>query len=140
LTSLLRTLIDIALLRRTPESLPGTTAALVLAVLLYAVVSAVFSLSFGPTMRTWPLQLLIDIALTLGWYRAATMLAEKSERFAQTAIAIFGVMTVFTPLVLPLNAYLLGLGKGDPMLLPATFAMFAAYGRLFPPLHWCWRK
>jgi hypothetical protein len=50
----------------------------------------------------WALQLLAGNLFLLAWFHASLTLAQKRERFVQTASAIFVVSAVFVPVLLPL--------------------------------------
>jgi hypothetical protein len=58
--------------------------------------------SLSPQDGNWPLELILGIASMLLWYHVALLLAKKRERYPQTMTAIFGVRTIFAPLLLPM--------------------------------------
>ena len=51
--------------------------------------------------HSWPLQLLVGTIVRLLWFQLAFTLANKPERFLQTATAIFGANTLFLPALIP---------------------------------------
>ena len=95
--------IDIVLLRRGPEHLPASAALLVSTVALFSVFAVVSALAMGSPAAQVFLELAALIAVTLLWYRVALRLANKGERFLQTATAIFAVLALFAPLAIPLQ-------------------------------------
>jgi len=102
LRALFGSVVDIILFRRGPENLPASQALLAIVVALSIVglvaMSAVASL---PASRAL-LGGLIGSGVMLLWFRAALALANKRERFLQAMTAMFGVNTLFLPLMVPL--------------------------------------
>jgi hypothetical protein len=90
---------QIALLRRGPQDLPASRLLLILTVCGYAAVNALVS-SLLPPSTGWPPQLAVDVLFTLAWYAALLQLTGRSERFLQTATAVFGLRSVLAPLVI----------------------------------------
>jgi hypothetical protein len=96
---LLRLISQIALLRRGPEDLPGSTLLVALTVLGYAVINALIG-AVLPEDTHWQVALLIDMLFTLLWYVALLRLARRPERTLQTLSAVFGVRALLSPLLL----------------------------------------
>jgi hypothetical protein len=90
---------QIALLRRGPQDLPASRLLLILTVCGYAAVNALVS-SLLPPSTGWPPQLAVEVLFTLAWYAALLQLTGRSERFLQTATAVFGLRSVLAPLVI----------------------------------------
>jgi hypothetical protein len=87
---------QIATSRKGPQDLPASYLVLVLTVLgnwliRYGVCSVM------PPTQQWRLHLLIEIAFTLAWYAVLLRTVGKSERFVQTATAIFGYQLLLVP-------------------------------------------
>jgi hypothetical protein len=102
LRALFSVLVDIILLRRGPEQLPASPVLLALVIGAYLAISAMVVASQTVTDRNWPLELFIGTASMLIWYQVALQLAKKRERFQQTMTAMFGVSTIFAPLLVPM--------------------------------------
>jgi hypothetical protein len=94
--------VDIILLRRGPEQLPASSALLAVVVGIYMAISAMVVASVSTQDRNWPAELIIGTVSMLAWYQVALRLAKKRERFAQTMTAMFGVSTIFAPLLMPM--------------------------------------
>jgi hypothetical protein len=125
LRAVLARVVDIVLLRAGPETLPASTGLLAIVVAVNVAVSAVVT-TFMPTApRSWPLQLLVGTVVTLLGFRLAFVLANKRERFQQTATAIFATTTLFLPALIPMVTALLPyLGKPDPAVDPPAALSF----------------
>jgi hypothetical protein len=95
----IRLYVQIALLRRGPQDLPASRLLLVLTVCGFAAVNALVS-GLLPPSTGWPPQLAVDVLFTLAWYAALLQLTGRSERFLQTATAVFGLRSVLAPLVI----------------------------------------
>ena len=119
LRAVLARVVDIVLLRAGPETLPASKGLLAVVVAVNVAVSAAVT-AFMPTApQSWPLQLLVGTIVTVLWFQLAFMLANKPERFLQTATAIFATTTLFLPALIPLVTALLPyLDKPDPAVDP----------------------
>lgn len=117
--ALLRLFVDIALLRRGPDSAPGTPTMLVTTIALYAVAAALLVAVLQITQRNWQAQVAVGLAFTLAWYWVLLRFGGKPERYLQTAVAVVGYQLVLMPLNLGLQAWL-GDGARDapPALVP----------------------
>jgi len=107
LRALFSVVVDIILLRRGPEQVPASSALLVVTVGIYMAISAMVVASVSTKDANWPLELVIGAASMLVWYRVALHLAKKGERYPQTMTAMFGVSTIFAPLLFPMTNSLL---------------------------------
>jgi uncharacterized membrane protein (UPF0136 family) len=94
--------VDIILLRRGPEQLPASSALLAVVVGIYMAISAMVAASVSTQDRNWPVELILSTVSMLAWYQVALRLAKKRERYPQTMTAMFGVSTVFAPLLVPM--------------------------------------
>ena len=119
LRAVLARVVDIVLLRAGPETLPASKGLLAVVVAVNVAVSAAVT-AFMPTApQSWPLQLLVGTIVTVLWFQLAFTLANKPERFLQTATAIFATTTLFLPALIPLVTALLPyLDKPDPAVDP----------------------
>ena len=102
LRALFSVVVDIILLRRGPEQLPASSVLLAVTVAIYVAISAMVIASVSTQDANWPLELVIGTATMLTWYQVALQLAKKRERYAQTMTAMFGVSTIFAPLLVPM--------------------------------------
>jgi hypothetical protein len=111
LRALLAGLADIVLLRRGPEVLPTSIALLAIVVAVHTALNAVFAVKYSGSLPAWPVQLVLSVAFTLGWYFVTLRRANKPERFKQTMTAMFGVNALFLPVIMPLALTFAGLPK-----------------------------
>jgi hypothetical protein len=98
---LLGLFMQIALLRRGPQDLPASALLLVLTVLAYLGVYALFSCLLPPAKELppgvrveWLAPLLIGTLFTLLWYAVLLRVVRRPERTLQTTTAVFGLQTV----------------------------------------------
>jgi uncharacterized membrane protein (UPF0136 family) len=126
LRALFSVIVDIVLLRRGPEQLPASPVLLAAVVGVYLVISSLVAASVSVQDRNWPVELLIGTATMLIWYQVALRLAKKRERFPQTMTAMFGVSTIFAPLLVPLlnSVQTQILAKQQPSQFTAMLALF----------------
>ena len=120
----IRLYVQIALLRRGPQDLPASRLLLILTVCGYAAVNALVS-SLLPPSTGWPPQLAIDVLFTLAWYAALLQLTGRSERFLQTATAVFGFQTVLSPLLIGSEWLMRRFGQDTTWQLPIAVAALA---------------
>jgi hypothetical protein len=107
LRALLGVVIDIVLLRRGPETMPASSNLLAILVALnIGVTVLVVAVSPNPP-ATWPLQLIVATFVMLAIFKLAFRLANKRERFVQTASSFYAVSTLFLPAMIPLACILL---------------------------------
>ena len=105
LRALLGMVVDIIRLKGGPENLPTSMALLACVVGVFAAGAAIAMTAVATAeQQAWPIQVLVDIVVTLGWFHVALGLAKKRERFIQTMTALFAVRAIFTPLVIPMVA------------------------------------
>jgi len=115
LRALLVRLIDIILLRGGPEQLPASTALLTAVVVAHLAVSALTYSAIAAAPSEWPTILAVETVVLLFGLRAAILLANKRERFVQTATAFFGCSAFFMPALLPMSIELMPYAvKADP--------------------------
>jgi hypothetical protein len=100
MTDLVRLYAQIALLRRGPQDVPGSTAVLIITVLGYFLVNLVFASVFPPIRGPWFPHLLVDIVFMLVWFAVLLKLVGKPERFIQTASAVYGYQAVLAPITI----------------------------------------
>lgn len=107
----LRLFLDIARLRRGPEDLPVDRSLLVITIIVYALLNLVLSRLVAGTSQPVVLPLVVELAVALLWLVVVLQLAHKSERFLQTATAVFGFQLVMAPLVVVAAALFLRVGE-----------------------------
>jgi hypothetical protein len=120
----IRLYVQIALLRRGPQDLPVSRLLLILTVCGYAAVNALVN-GLLPPSSGWPAQLAIDVLFTLAWYAALLQLTGRSERFLQTATAVFGFQSVLSPLLIGSEWLMRRFGQDTTWQLPIAVASLA---------------
>jgi hypothetical protein len=97
---LLRSLADIALLRRDPSGLPSSWASVGVFVLAYVVADIVVARtgSFQPVLA----RTAADLALTLPFFWLLLAITRRTHRFPQTINAALGVYVLLTPIIVVL--------------------------------------
>jgi hypothetical protein len=98
MTELVRLYAQIALLRRGPQDIPGSSLVLIATVLGYFVINFAVSLALPPIQGPWFGHLVVEIIFMLIWYGMLLRLARKPERFNQTTSAVFGYQAVLAPI------------------------------------------
>ncbi len=122
--SLVKLFVEIAMFRRGPESVPGGSQVLWLTVGLYVALTLVLQFLLPSRIPNLLWQLPVGIAFTLGWYAVLLYLANRPERFQQTATAVFGFQLVLRPLLAPVDWLWPQLAKDSPLVLVvAGFAL-----------------
>ncbi len=135
LRALFGVVVDIVLLRRGPEHLPASPALLAVVVASFAVVASLVAAAVATPDQNWPVELGTVIGVTLLWYQVAFRMANKRERFPQTMTALFAVLLVFAPLMMPLmNAWMVQVRNFE-----ATKAPPSSWLGLLLLLLLCWR-
>ena len=115
LRALFSGVVDIILLRSGPEKLPASQQLLAIVVALSILGSVAISAVVALPSTDALLEGIVGSTVMLLWFRVALAIANKRERFLQTLTAIFGVNTLFIPVVMPLTGALLPyLEKQDP--------------------------
>jgi hypothetical protein len=97
---LLKSLADIALLRRDPSALPSSWASVALFVLAYA--SADFLVARAARMEPVIGRTALDLALTLPFFWLLLAITRRSHRFPQTVNAALGIYVLLSPVVVAL--------------------------------------
>jgi len=120
----LRIFMDIVLWRRGPQDLPTSALLLALTVAVYVTVSVVQLAMLGEDTATWIFFLLVDPLLLLGWVWLVLRIFGRTERFLQTATAVFGASAVLGLIVyLPMQFLLSVLGKDAASSMAQVFAL-----------------
>jgi hypothetical protein len=105
LRALLGMVADIIRLKGGPENLPTSRMLLAGVIGLFAFVTALTASTVATAdQQSWPIEVVVGIVVTLGWFHVTLGLARKRERFVQTMTAMFAVRALFTPLIIPLVA------------------------------------
>jgi hypothetical protein len=100
---LLRLFFQIALRRSGPQDLPASPVLLAITVLAFLLANAVTGWLLPPVVASWFAQLCVEIVLTLAWCAILLRSLQRSERFLQTATALFGYQLIFTPLLIAVS-------------------------------------
>lgn len=100
LDTLLRRLLDVALLRGGPQDIPYSPALLVVCAMVAAAVSYPAIADFSPGGRPGP-QILLLLGFNAAFVYAALSLRGLAARFVQTATALFGTDALITAVALP---------------------------------------
>ncbi len=109
----LRIFLDIVLWRRGPQDLPASVMLLGLTVAAYVAVSAAQLALLGETAATWLFFVVLDPLLLAAWTWLVLRIYGRTERFAQTATAVFGTSALLGVAVyLPVQFLLSALGAG----------------------------
>ncbi|MFZ1538046.1 MAG: hypothetical protein WAT23_11770 [Chromatiaceae bacterium] len=87
---LIRFFVELCLLRRGPQDLPGSSALLGLALVVHLVSAVLIGLAAGLTAPVSIGQGLADALLTLGLLVLALRVMDRQPRFLQLATALFG--------------------------------------------------
>lgn len=134
----LRIFLDIVLWRRGPQDLPASGLLLAVAVVAYVAVSILQLALIEDSASSWLFFLVIDPLLLAAWVWLLLRLYARSERFLQTASAVFGTGAVLgLALYLPLQMIVMAIGAEPTsgiaqvfaLLVLVTFALVA--GRIF---------
>jgi hypothetical protein len=94
LLALLRLYGYIAIWRRGPQDLPAVGILLPLTIAAYVLLSALLSVLLPPQRSDWLAQLAADVVFVALWYWVLLRIVGRSERYVQTAAALFGLQTV----------------------------------------------
>jgi hypothetical protein len=125
LAGTLQVFIDIVRMRRGPEDLPFDRSLLVGTIIVFALLN----LGIGQLMPNRKLPslalVLIVTAVTLAALRFMLQLAKRSERFVQTATAIFGFQLVLVPVLLVVALLSRRAGEGSSWLVPVLMLRLA---------------
>jgi hypothetical protein len=116
---LLRFFVEIALLRRGPQDLPASPLLLTLTAFGYLAVNALARVLMPASQGPWLLQLLVELLFTLGWYAVLLRMVNRSERFLQTATAMFGYQALLAPLIVAAIWLVQQFDKDSAWMLPA---------------------
>lgn len=120
---LFKAFVDIALWRKGPQHLPSSLLLLVIVVLVDGVLTFAFAHELRPDDAHLPLRTLLEVALSLGWIWLLLAMFRRPERFVQTAIAIFGISVLLTPVTYGMQAVLEDVDKTSMLLLPMRLAL-----------------
>ena len=98
MTGLVRSLADIALLRKDPSGLPSSWASVAVFVLAYAVADIVVARtgSVQPVLA----RTAVDLALTLPFFWLLLAITRRTHRFPQTINAALGVYVLLAPIII----------------------------------------
>jgi len=94
LAALVRLFCQISIWRQGPQDVPAVGILLPLTICAYVLVSALLGKLLPPQRPDWLAQLGLDVAFVALWYWLLLRIARRSERYLQTAVALFGLQTV----------------------------------------------
>jgi len=120
MTDLVARLFGIVMLRLGPQDLPAGNSPLIVAMLLYLLVTTV-AMSVGQSPEQPVLVLVLAMALPLLLTRIVLTLRQLPQRWPQTVTALFGTSAILTAISLPLAAT--GGGEGEPPLFTALASL-----------------
>jgi hypothetical protein len=124
LRALFGVVIEIVLLRRGPDSLPGTREVFIFAIVALASVNLLVLSAFGDPEPVGDRLLKIFVALgfPMLWYRAVLGLAQRAERYQQAMSAMLLTQTLFVPALVPLMLEMGRQAKANPEAAPMMLA------------------
>ncbi len=120
MTDLFARLFGIVMLRFGPQDLPAGSSPLILALLLYLLVTAV-AMSLGQPPEQPVLVLALAMILPLLLARMVLALRRVPQRWPQTVTALFGTSAILTAISLPLAVT--GGGESEPPLFTAMASL-----------------
>jgi hypothetical protein len=94
LAALVRLYVDIAIWRRGPQDVPAVAILLPLTVGAYVLLSLAIGESVPSLRPGWAFEVLADTAFLALWYWILLLVANRRERYLQTASALFGLQTL----------------------------------------------
>ena len=127
MTRLVRSLSDIALLRKDPSGLPSSWASVAVFVLAYAAADIVVARtgSVQPVLA----RTAVDLALTLPFFWLLLAITRRTHRFAQTINAALGVYVLLAPIIILLLLLRTPTRSNDAfeLLVTASFTIFVIW-------------
>lgn len=126
--AIIRLFADIALFRRGPQDVPGSTFLLVATVLGYVAVHLLVSFVLPPINDLWLIHLLADTGFTLIWYGILLRVFRRPERFTQTTTAVFGYQAVLAPAWLAVIGLVVRAQNSELWLVPILLIALAMLG------------
>jgi hypothetical protein len=124
---LLKAFVDIALWRKGPQHLPTSVTLMLVAAGLDGVLTLIFARAIDPSEKDLALRTLLEVTLSLGWLWVLLALFRHSERFVQTATAVFGTSVLLTPLLFGMQAMLHNLEKGHMLQTPMQLGLITLF-------------
>lgn len=118
--------VRIALLKAGPDDLPVSRALLPFTVAGYVLVGLLLGSLVSEGGEGGVLLVALDTAFTLAWYWVVLTLAQRPERFNQTAAAVFGFQTVASPLAVAAATLFRRFGDDPTWQLPVAVLIMAA--------------
>ena len=127
MVDLFRAFVDIALWRKGPQHLPASALLLLVVVGLDGVLTLIFTRVLRPSEEHLALRTALEVGLSLGWIWLLLALFRRSERFVQTAIAIFGISVLLTPLMFGMQAMLGSLEQANLFSVPMRLGLLTLF-------------
>lgn len=103
--SIIKTLVDIALLRRDPSALPASPVLLAATVAAFVLLNLLLLSIFRSEADGGPTQIAASMAFSLFSYWVVLRLFNRPERYLQTMTAIVGFGCLTTPVLVPISAW-----------------------------------
>jgi hypothetical protein len=95
---LVRLSVQIALMRKGPQDLPASVAALAASAAAFFIINCLVSVALPPIPGPWFGHLVVEVVFTFVWYALLLKILRRPERFLQTTTAVFGYQAVLAPL------------------------------------------
>ncbi|MGA2777978.1 MAG: hypothetical protein ABSF94_10485 [Steroidobacteraceae bacterium] len=123
---LVKAFCDLALWRISPAQLPASVFLLALAAAIVALIEVAGALVPPPAPESIPSRILLSAGLPIGWAWGVLRLANRRERFLQTASALLGVGALALLVLYPLDWLSQKVGAEHPIAVPLVFAWLIA--------------
>jgi hypothetical protein len=125
MTELLRMFVQIALLKRGPQDLPASPTLLAATAATFFVVTFLVYSALPGIHESWRPQLVVQVLYILVSLALLLRVAGRSERYLQTTTAMFGYLTLLSPLSTVIAWMLLRLPGESPVQFPLVIALIA---------------
>jgi len=132
---LLQTFVDIALWRKGPQDLPGSTTLAALVLLTYVVIEFIGVRLFDLSLRAAAIFICVDVLMICGWLWLVLAFFGRRQRFVQTMTATLGIGVMILLLDITVRSLELALGLGNELasnwLLLRFLIIALVMGRIF---------
>jgi hypothetical protein len=125
MTELLRMFVQIALLKRGPQDLPASPTLLAATATAFFVVTFIVYSALPGIHESWRPQLVIQVLYILISLSLLLRIAGRSERYLQTTTAMFGYLTILSPLTTVIAWLLIRFANQPSMQFPLVIALIA---------------
>jgi hypothetical protein len=134
MNQLLKTFMDICLLRAGPQDLPASRFLLALTLVMHAALGVVFALFTLPLPQGF-VAAAIGTALLVGVVQALLLVHGKAERVQQTATALAGSEILLGLLALLPTAWFYAVESNDARVLPSLLSLLAIVWSVVVTVH-----